>query len=249
MMLRLLKKISNRSNLGSSNSSLISLENQYEFKLKVREYRRARRITLRVCQINGEVRITVPRNLDIAVIRNFINSNFAWIQSSISYISPLKPIINGALIPLFGFERKVLVDPKIKYECFLTETMLIVPETKLLLKKHIKKFLIKTATDYFVKNCSFYAEKLGVNFLNISVKDPKARWGSCSSEKKLMFSWRLIMAPVEVSSYVAAHEVAHLVHMDHSKEFWDVVFSVCPKYKCQRDWLKKNGRNLHKFIF
>ena len=125
----------------------------------------------------------------------------------------------------------------------------MVPDTSSDFKNQIKKVFILLAEEFFFEKCNKYSEELGVNFSEISIRDPKSRWGSCSSEQKLMFSWRLIMAPKEVSCYVAAHEVAHLVHMNHSKDFWEVVRLIHPDQRSQRNWLRNNGKKLHKFIF
>ena len=231
------------------NRSLQSLLAEYPFKITVNKSRRARRITLRVCQITAELRITTPLNLNTATLRNFINTNMAWIELNRARVGPQLLIANGASLPVFGVNRTILVDPNMNEGYRLTKTQLTLPKTTFLLKNQIKNLLIQLAESYFTENCDRFSDMLGVRFARISLKDPRSRWGSCSSDKKLMFSWRLIMAPVEVSSYVAAHEIVHLIHMNHSKNFWKAVALIYPNYNYQRDWLTQNGRNLHKFIF
>lgn len=83
----------------------------------------------------------------------------------------------------------------------------------------------------------------------ITLRDTRSRWGSCSSEGNLMFSWRLIMAPQRVLDYVAAHEVAHLMHMDHSPAFWSTVEDLFPDHRPERDWLRREGASLHRYRF
>ena len=83
----------------------------------------------------------------------------------------------------------------------------------------------------------------------LTLRDTRSRWGSCSTDGNLMFSWRLILAPRQVLDYVAAHEVAHLVHMDHSSRFWGVVADLCPDYAAPRGWLRREGHGLHRFRF
>jgi predicted metal-dependent hydrolase len=83
----------------------------------------------------------------------------------------------------------------------------------------------------------------------ISLRDTRSRWGSCSAEGRLMYSWRLIMAPPSVLDYVAAHEVAHLVQMNHSEAFWAVVQGLYPGWQRQRDWLRHQGGALHVWDF
>lgn len=229
-------------------SSITALELELGFQIKIRRSARARRITLRVCQVTGGLKITIPSNLKISVLRIFINKNMNWIRTNLKNISPPILITDGVLLPIKGQDRKVFTDVTLKSCYILKETELILPTSQDLLETQVKSVLKQIAGDYFSITCDNYAERLGVSFSKISIKDPKSRWGSCSSDKKLMFSWRLIMAPLAVSSYVAAHEIAHLLQMNHSQKYWNVVGSIYPNYRDQRNWLRENGRNLHKFV-
>jgi len=92
------------------------------------------------------------------------------------------------------------------------------------------------------------AAVMGVEVSRIAVKDQKSLWGSCSVKKNVNFSWRLIKAPPSVLDYLIVHELAHLVHMDHSDEFWAVVEKHCPDYKNQRKWLRQHRDELMKDI-
>ena len=228
--------------------SSMMLESEFDFKVKIRKSLRARRITLRVCQITGELRITIPPKLQMSVLRKFIDKNINWIRSNLIKLSPSVIITEGILLPITGQSRRILVDANLANNYLLKETELLLPKTKNPFEVQLKLVLKKIAGDYFKATCDDYANRLDVEFSKISVRDPTSRWGSCSSDKKLMFSWRLIMAPLKVSSYVAAHEIAHLLQMNHSRRFWAVVSSIYPNYGNQRNWLRENGRNLHKFI-
>lgn len=94
-----------------------------------------------------------------------------------------------------------------------------------------------------VREC---AKIIGVEYNNIRIKDTKTRWGSCSSKKNLNFNFRLMMAPERVMDYVIIHELCHLLHMNHSKEFWAAVKSYMPDFEEQKSWLKYNGGKLYK---
>ena len=89
-----------------------------------------------------------------------------------------------------------------------------------------------------------HAANLGVEIKSISMRSQSTRWGSCSSTGKLNFNWRLILAPPFVLDYVAAHEVAHLLEMNHSRDFWDVVERTLPAMERGREWLRVHGREL-----
>jgi predicted metal-dependent hydrolase len=94
-----------------------------------------------------------------------------------------------------------------------------------------------------------YAGMVGREAGVINLRDTRSRWGSCSSTGRLGFSWRLAMAPAEVLDYVAAHEVAHLVEMNHAPAFWDQVERLMPDYRRHRAWLRHEGGRLHAYSF
>jgi predicted metal-dependent hydrolase len=105
------------------------------------------------------------------------------------------------------------------------------------------------ARDRLVAASEHYADLLGRPFGKVSLRDTRSRWGSCTSEGNLMYSWRLILAPVDVLNYVAAHEVSHLAEMNHSQAFWSEVERLMPGYAAPRKWLKQHGAELHRFQF
>jgi predicted metal-dependent hydrolase len=88
------------------------------------------------------------------------------------------------------------------------------------------------------------AERLGVGFRRVVVRDQRSRWGSCSANETLSFNWRLVLAPPDVLDYVVAHEVCHLRECNHSERFWALLESIRPRYREQRDWLGRHGWEL-----
>lgn len=91
---------------------------------------------------------------------------------------------------------------------------------------------------------AFYHPLTGGKYTSITIRDQKSRWGSCSSRGTLSFNYRLIFAPPAVLDYVVIHELCHLTHMDHSKNFWNKVADIMPDYRLQRQWLKDHGHEL-----
>lgn len=112
-------------------------------------------------------------------------------------------------------------------------------EDSALVNKH-KKY----ARKIFEAKVAYFQQFTGGNYTSITIRDQKTRWGSCSGRGTLSFNWRLILAPPEILDYVVVHELCHLTHMNHSKEFWSLVGSVIPDYKIRRKWLKENGHTL-----
>ena len=105
------------------------------------------------------------------------------------------------------------------------------------------------ARDRLAGACDDYAALLGKPYARITLRDTRSRWGSCTSDGRLMFSWRLIMTPPEVLDYVAAHEVAHLAQMNHSPAFWAEVTRIYGDYQAPRQWLRDHGGGLHRYRF
>ena len=107
-----------------------------------------------------------------------------------------------------------------------------------------RKILLKKAQEVFSQRVAYYSSKANSPYKRIRISQARSRWGSCGAKGNLNFSWRLIMAPLEVIDYVVAHEVAHLKIKNHSKHFWLWVEQLFPDYRQQRKWLKTNGHLL-----
>lgn len=147
--------------------------------------------------------------------------------------------------PFLGHDLKihhhVARSSSILKEDYLLHVMCPLENIQLLVLRWIQT----QAKIYFKKICETHAPPLDVTLKHIRISDPKTRWGSCSSNGTLSFSWRLALAPRDVSFYVAVHELCHLKEMNHSGAFWKWVESLCPDYKRSRQWLKQEGFSLH----
>ena len=108
----------------------------------------------------------------------------------------------------------------------------------------LEKRYVEAAKEYCPKRAAHFLPLTGGSFERITIRDQRTRWGSCSARGTLSFNWRLMLAPPAVLDYVVVHELCHLTHMDHSKDFWALVESVCPDYRTHRKWLKEHGQEL-----
>jgi hypothetical protein len=108
----------------------------------------------------------------------------------------------------------------------------------------LEKRYREKARAQFEARAAFYHKRTGGRYTSITVRDQKTRWGSCSSLGTLSFNYRLIFAPPIILDYVVVHELCHLTHMNHSKDFWNMVESILPDYKVYRQWLKEHGTEL-----
>ena len=109
---------------------------------------------------------------------------------------------------------------------------------------YLEKKYRAAAKQYIYERVEYYKELTGGHYTSIRIGDQKTRWGSCSSNGTLSFSWRLMLAPPRVLDYVVIHELCHLTYMNHSREFWAKVASIDPDYREHRKWLKDNGDSL-----
>lgn len=125
-----------------------------------------------------------------------------------------------------------------------SEAPQLTPEQSLALEKRYRA----AAKSYIPQRAAYYAENyrhlIRHAYSSIAIRDQKTRWGSCSSRGTLSFNWRLMLAPPKVLDYVVVHELCHLEHMNHSRDFWACVEAILPDYKLYRTWLKEHGHEL-----
>ena len=224
----------------------IFLEDEPDLEIFLRRNSNSRRITLRISALDGKITVTGPNNVDYKELKSFAESKKTWLKSKRKSFEPPILVSEGIKIPIGGIDTKIsfgdLQRPK------KVGSILFVCKQKPV-STQVKKYLKEICRSHFDFTCRGFAERLGSKFRKITLRDTRSRWGSCSNDANLMFSWRLIMAPEDVLAYVAAHEVAHLKHMNHSKDFWETVEYLFGPYKNERTWLKQNGSSLHRYKF
>lgn len=213
----------------------------------VRRSARARRLSLRISRLDGRATLTLPKRVPEREGMAFLREREAWLRKHLDGIEPEVRACLGASIPFRGVDLP-LVAGDVK-RAKLTDAGLMLPDDPAVAGKRVAAFLKLQARDALAEASDRYAAALGKSYGRISLRDTRSRWGSCSSAGDLMFSWRLIMAPPAVLDYVAAHEVAHLAHMDHSPRFWAVVEQLFPDHKACRKWLRTHGGSLHRVRF
>ncbi|MEL6959794.1 MAG: SprT family zinc-dependent metalloprotease [Pseudomonadota bacterium] len=213
----------------------------------LRRSSRARRLSLRVSRLDGRATLTLPQGVPEAEGQAFLVEREAWLRGHVANVAPEAPVRLGGSVPfrgealpvIGGAVRRARLDPE----------GLIVPDDPARVGARVAAFLKLQARDALSAASDRYVARLGKSYRKITLRDTRSRWGSCSSNSDLMYSWRLIMAPPDVLDYVAAHEVAHLQHMDHSPRFWAVVEDLFPDHKACRAWLRRNGDQLHRVRF
>lgn len=206
----------------------------------------AKRYSLRISNKDNKVSLTLPRWSNLKEAKEFAQSQEEWMRKHLS--QKLEPIqINfGKYTLLDG--KKILIRHGSGKAVRVFNDELFVPGRDEELCGKLRAFYKTLARERLMKSSDYFAKILGCKIKSITLRDTTTRWGSCTSNGRLMYSWRLMMAPPEVQDYVAAHEVCHLIEMNHSPDYWKLVESVVPTYKSDRSWLKINGNLLHQYM-
>jgi predicted metal-dependent hydrolase len=207
---------------------------------------RARRMTLRVGRADGRVTLTLPRRLARGEAAVFVAQQADWIARQIAATPSPRPVRVGGTVPLRGWDVPVVAGGG--RAARLTEGAVAVPDDDRA-GPRVAGLLRGLARDALAEAVARHALAARRVPGRLTLRDTRSRWGSCTSRGDLMFSWRLIMAPEAVLDYVAAHEVAHLIHMDHSPRFWAELEGLLPGHAPQRAWLRRNGAGLQAVDF
>lgn len=220
--------------------------------IRVRRHRQARRYTLRIQAPTREVVLTIPPRGTLKEARAFVEKHGAWIAARLGRLPQAAPFAHGVLLPLRGEPHRIMHRQGARGTVW-TESdgngarLLCVAGQAPHLNRRVTDFLQREAKRDLEAASRRFATDLGLSVRRVSVRDQSSRWGSCSTTGVLSFSWRLILAPPYVLEYLAAHEVAHLVEMNHSARFWRVVKRLVPGHEKAKTWLDAHGADLHRY--
>ncbi|BCN93892.1 hypothetical protein THMIRHAM_16770 [Thiomicrorhabdus immobilis] len=229
--------------------------------------RSARRKNIAVKQHNGVLVLAVPQSISTKRLNQVLQQNQLWLAKRIDVFMANAPEIfkglHGESFMLFGqnymlswldvelapsSESLTAKDPLIdlcetsfKAHVYLNPA-LSEPQKQQHSRQALEQLFKRQAQSYFLPKLDFYAEKMAVKFRSVTVKGYKSRWGSCYSDGRIQFNWRLLQAPEWVIDYVIVHELAHLVHANHSKAFWDLVQKHYPQTPGAKKVIKQHGR-------
>ncbi len=221
------------------------------YRIAINRSTRSRRFTLRVRAASRDVLLTMPARAPMAAAREFAERHSAWIGVRLARLPRPVAFEPLAKTPLRGVDHMIVHRPGARGVVW-TETvehgaLLCVAGERPHVARRVHDFLRREAMKDIEAAVARHAKAIGVQPKRVAVRDTVSRWGSCSSTGRLSFSWRLILAPPYVLDYLAAHEVAHMVHMNHSPKFWTLVGRVSPDVKRAEAWLRAHGASLHRY--
>jgi predicted metal-dependent hydrolase len=233
-------------------ATLVVKHGSQVFAIRLRRHRRARRYTLRIHPTDREAILTMPPRGTLRDAREFAELHGGWIAARLGRLPKAAPFQPGTIVPLRGSPHRIVHRAGERGTVWAEtrdsgEKIICVAGDVEFTDRRVHDFLKREARRDLQKSAQDHAQALGVRVKRISVRDQSSRWGSCTSAGSLSFSWRLILAPPFVLDYLAAHEVAHLVEMNHSARFWRVVGRICPSMERAKKWLDASGNDLHRY--
>jgi predicted metal-dependent hydrolase len=228
-------------------NSIVLKKDDQEVSVLVRVSSRAKTVKLGVNR-NHEVELVLAHISQLQRATEFVHKKIKWIFDKVNACKQ-DPVflVSGAVIPILGKDYFIRHNDELGGVTCLDGVDLIVSGLERHVGIKVKKLLSKVLLEEIESYSVLIATKLGVRAKKISIRDTTSRWGSCSKDGNISFSFRLVFAPIEILHYVIVHEYCHLLFHDHSKKFWNLVESLSPNYKSSRLWLKKNGGSLFRY--
>ena len=224
-----------------------------ELPLRVVENARAKRLTLRIDAGGRGLRVTVPPGLRQGEVDRFLDRHRDWLELKLARLPDRPQLRAGVKMPLRGRPHLIVHRPGRRGTVTAGEEdgrpALYVHGEAAHLPRRLADFLKREARKDIEPLVAKHAASLGKRAKAIRFKDTSSRWGSCTADGALSFSWRIMMAPPAVIDYLVAHEVAHLREMNHGPKFWALCRELCPRTDEARAWLKRNGGALQAIRF
>ena len=216
--------------------------------VRFKRHAQARRLVLRLSTDGVSVVVTVPPRVSRAEALSFAERSHDWVAKRLEAQGGSIALAPGGRIPLRGVDHEIRHVPARRGTVAVdaTESVILVPGDGPHLPRRLTDWMKTVARADLLAASRKYAALMEVSYRRITIRDQRSRWGSCSAAGELSYSWRLILTPPHVLDYVAAHEVAHLKHMNHGSRFWRLVLTHCPDAAAAKRWLKTHGHNVHR---
>jgi len=241
-------KHSARRRLGEFSDMTMLNFDERKVPLVFRENRRARRIIMRLDYGAASVVVVLPKRTSRQEGKRFALSNKDWIAERLDQLAEPIPFRNGAVVPFLGEPHRIRHRATARGVVWCEEGEINVAGYEEHLPRRVHEWLKAEAKREIETRARDKAEAIGKKITKISIRDTKSRWGSCTDEGELAFSWRLILAPKYVLDYVIGHEVAHLKEMNHGPRFWKLCRELAPRsINLARDWLEAHGTELYRY--
>lgn len=216
--------------------------------IRVRVSARARRIAVRIDESADAIELVVPKGISLKAGLSFLEQQRGWLRSRLAEQPPRIPFADGAEIPVLGVPHRVRhLGPQWRGGAAIEDGAILVGGDAPHVARRVRDLLVALARRELGARARRLAATVERRVTRVTVRDTKTRWGSCAASGALAFSWRLVLAPEPVLDYVVAHEVAHLVHLNHGIRFWRLVERLAPGSARHRAWLHRNRARLLRY--
>jgi len=228
-----------------------------DFEYKV--IRRPRRKTVGICiKPDQTVQVVIPKRFPLAKVDALVRAKADWIRRKLARYRDIqvqyqpKQYVSGETFTCLGRDYQLKVLKGAEHPVSLRRGMLCVEipdefpaeKRRLSITGALELWFRAQAQQYLVERTTWYAARMRVIPVSVGIKSYRSRWGSCHADGRIYFNWRIIMAPPFIVDYVVVHELCHLVHHNHSPDYWRLVESIMPEYRDARVWLKQRGHSL-----
>ncbi len=231
-----------------SKEIIVAIDTEHLYR--VRQSKRAKRLALRLDPVERVFELVVPHKCSMNKAYDFADQYEGWMKDKLSALPQQVFFEDNAIIPLNGVDvtLKITINKDFKRtKIILDNNILCVKTNKLDSSVRILRWIKAYSKNILEIKSKEKALSISKVIEKVTVRDTKSRWGSCSSENTLSYSWRLIFAPPEALDYVVAHEVAHLRHLDHSKDFWALCRELSNDFVNGQFWMRSHGQELMRY--
>lgn len=213
-------------------------------RIKWRRSSRARRVSLRIDLAGGMVVVTLPPRATHKAGMALLMSHVDWVADRLAALPVAVQFSDGAVVPIHGVPHRIRHAANARGSAWIAGNELHVTGAPEFLSRRIRDFLRQEARRRLTALVLAKASRIGIVPRRVTMKDTFSRWGSCAPDRSIALTWRLVMAPGFVQDYVASHEVAHLRHMNHGRQFWALVDELTPHKRNAIAWLRVEGARL-----
>lgn len=204
-------------------------------------------MSLRIAPGGDGVVVVLPVGVPLAEAERFAHHQRDWIAGRLDSMPERIALAPGAELPFMGLPHRINHQPTARRGVWAEEGRINVSGREEHVARRVGAFLRDEARLVLAHRSRSLSASIGRKVARVTVRDTKSRWGSCTADGELSFSWRLILAPGWILDYVVAHEVAHLAEMNHGPDFWRLVETLVGNPKPARSWLKLHGPGLHRY--
>lgn len=225
------------------------MANEIEIAYRI-DYSTRRKTVAFIIERNGDVVVKAPAGFPVEEIVELVRKNRMKLYQKINHPQKIRTFkednaqINGRSIMLGGKNFKVFIEKETRDRFVFDGKFIISQNISDQFSYRLRQWLITEAKEKLIPKIVDTAKKLGVEYNKITISDIQLRWGSCTPKNNININYRIIKAPAFVSNYIIVHELTHLIELNHTKEFWQIVRTACPKYEEARKWLLEKGELL-----